>query len=1467
MKAKKISLPIIIVSVVAFMMIATGIASWIITITKDFTPNYSAAGEVVTGLDLTSPTYDGMVYLPKIIDEDKVSTSKFSIGYVRGDSDNYKESDFTTISFDNNGNPVSGPKDAGTYTILYKNKSDGSMVQVKFTINKAELLDTDIVLPTLSPIFYGNTPTFLSPGSVTHELATKNANGENNVETVNGTFIVSSTPTYVGTASTSSSPITIKFVIDDEGNDEGNYLDKELITTVTMYPVACIGSNFYGTVVDAINAANAAGSGEIFVLLNDKGISGDIIGKTINSKITISSGVTLTIPHGMTVTNDVYTFNITLDKTKENSSNLMEFGELYHASKTNFADSVANHTFLKNYIVISNGVSITISSGATLKVTGIIGSTGQGLQGHTSGDYAEIKMMPSSSIINNGLIICGGYIKEVDSNLNYTNYVDYSGNFPVVSQSTFPYQAKITVNGGGEIRMPFVVHDYRGGTSTAGTYVNGSATGAMDGQVDGYVTPFSRYNMPNIQTRIIINYGGILTGYADLYTGEFKMSIFGQSIGTDAQHNVTSIAIIGPSNSLITVNSGTRVTCDTVVRNPGITSNDATSCRTILALNGPEGASLNYMSLTVSVFFTITITTKGIFLPISYFYDIILESGIYDVSTHVKLLPGASLTVKKGATLDLNSEFIVYSDFVDTAPIGYHYPNSEKLGEKGAHLYVNGILNINSSASFGGTIKANGETGVIYVNTQKLTVSSNEGQGKRDGLDLLFVPNANSPITESLNAHIYQNGIIPKDPTNLTSGTYYSIKGDDNKYGWYSEQATIYFDANGGTLTGPSSLGPYDTPHDIEVISDTSFIPTREYYTFYGWYSDKNFTKPVFEYDPIDKVYTLHTTTLYTNITLYAKWVPTEYPINVKYVYKNCSESGTITNTNLSTFNILTDKGLTTPTHDGGYVFGGWFADEELTIKVSNIIGIDNVSKGSIDLYGLWYPQGTQTYTVSYITIGNDDEEFIFEPMPIAIFNNTINFSYPANCSKYNSETTYKKYFDGWYIDTNDDGEYDTLFDPETHLNKDITIYCVWKDKIRILLSNFDDVYLGDYNLYVSPNSDFSVEVLDDFNLKTDEIMVWFVTSSKNTSPFIVSGEIYNLSNYSSYIEDNVLMVYGSIYCKVTISVSNSSTTTSATTTSTTIISGDKKSIINLSTIPSTCYIEKDKTITFTATSTIASDWDYTRITINDVKVENSSSKTASKIETVNSSKSFNVVSASKEKTNICVTPDTLITLADGSQVRIDSLTGNEKLLVWNHELGKFESVPIGFVVKHDIYEKEYLVNKMIFSDNVELNVLGEHVFYNVTLNKYVQIGKHNYLDYINHEFLVLDGQNFKKIQLLAVEFRTEYTRAYSIIPDKHLVTFNNGILSAQPYFAVYLNAFDIDRDTLQYINIEDDINKYGLFTPEDVSNLLSEREFEIFGVKYYKIAISKGYTTWEELVYLFELYREHEGELIFPTN
>ena len=221
-----------------------------------------------------------------------------------------------------------------------------------------------------------------------------------------------------------------------------------------------------------------------------------------------------------------------------------------------------------------------------------------------------------------------------------------------------------------------------------------------------------------------------------------------------------------------------------------------------------------------------------------------------------------------------------------------------------------------------------------------------------------------------------------------------------------------------------------------------------------------------------------------------------------------------------------------------------------------------------------------------------------------------------------------------------------------------------------------------------------------------------------------------------------------------------------------------------------------------------------------------------------------------------CVTPDTLITLADGTQVRVDSLTGNEWLLVWNMETGMLDKAPILFIDVDALAEFEIIT--LHFSDGTSVKVITEHGFWAYDLNRYVYLDR-NAADYIGHTFAKQNGDALEKVQLIDVTLEVQLSEAWSPVTVGHLCYFVNGMLSMPGGVGGLFNIFDVDAETMtyDYEALARDIETYGLYTYEELNALcpLSREMFEAAGGAYLKISIGKGNLTEDEL---FEMIRRY---------
>lgn len=228
-----------------------------------------------------------------------------------------------------------------------------------------------------------------------------------------------------------------------------------------------------------------------------------------------------------------------------------------------------------------------------------------------------------------------------------------------------------------------------------------------------------------------------------------------------------------------------------------------------------------------------------------------------------------------------------------------------------------------------------------------------------------------------------------------------------------------------------------------------------------------------------------------------------------------------------------------------------------------------------------------------------------------------------------------------------------------------------------------------------------------------------------------------------------------------------------------------------------------------------------------------------------------------------CIVEGSLITLADGSQKAVEELTGDEMLLVWNLQTGAFDVAPILFIDSDAV--ASYEVIELEFSDGTEVEVIYEHGFWDITLNRYVYL-RNDAEDYIGHWFnkqSIDENGNmiWTQVQLEEVEIEIEQTTAWSPVTAVHLCYYVNGMLSMPGGIEGLFNIFEVDSATMKYDAeaMAEDIATYGLFTYEEFSSLveISQDVFDAFGGQYMKVAIGKGQIDMQTIATLLDRYSE----------
>jgi len=222
---------------------------------------------------------------------------------------------------------------------------------------------------------------------------------------------------------------------------------------------------------------------------------------------------------------------------------------------------------------------------------------------------------------------------------------------------------------------------------------------------------------------------------------------------------------------------------------------------------------------------------------------------------------------------------------------------------------------------------------------------------------------------------------------------------------------SIKYNMNGGT-NNPSNPTSYNVASPIYLNN-----PTREGYTFEGWYTDKNLKKKLASTTP---AYNSGTT---GNKTFYAKWTAHKYLIKFE---GNGAISGSMKDMSgvYGKSYTLTANAFKRP----GYTFKGWATSENGAVVYNNKAKVSNLTaadEGIVTLYAVWE---RNTYTITY----KGDTAGVSNPTSYNVDSATIVLNNP-------SKTGYT--FDGWYKDS----KYKTKVTEITAGSTgNITLYAKW---------------------------------------------------------------------------------------------------------------------------------------------------------------------------------------------------------------------------------------------------------------------------------------------------------------------------------------------------------------------------------------------------------------------------------------
>lgn len=442
-----------------------------------------------------------------------------------------------------------------------------------------------------------------------------------------------------------------------------------------------VGNNYY-TIEDALDVAT---SGQTIFVLNDTAFATQEIAGVLYNDVkfkTVKTGVTLLLPFNE---NDTVGHIGAGDKRSAN----------YKATA-----ALTGNAKLYKTLVIPEGIEVIVNGKLIVGAqTGKIDAGG--VQNAVSGNYCEISL-GGTITLNNATLEVYGYIK---------------GNGEITANNTTVIE-NLCITG------------WLGGSESAGRYIGDGKLLTSSTNVKNPVQfPFSHYELRSVQLSITLHKGSKHQGYAKIATGDSLGGLIA------AQINEAWLTFVSSDSN---ESSG-------LVR---MKSSDAKVVKTFkggrVGIETYGSLEDGYTSVTLEVGVTISMTSEKVFFPICGKTDIVIKSGTFTQKYNYKLMPGSTLTIENGATLNQNGSIVVYTgDFKDVTDT--HYPSG--LGD--ARFTVDGTLNINGA--FGGKVLSTTAGKVVVGANATITdVYSPEGKGGVSKLTTSYTPLDKTMTTKSL---------------------------------------------------------------------------------------------------------------------------------------------------------------------------------------------------------------------------------------------------------------------------------------------------------------------------------------------------------------------------------------------------------------------------------------------------------------------------------------------------------------------------------------------------------------------------------------------------------------------------------------------------------------------------------------------------------------------------------------------
>lgn len=228
-----------------------------------------------------------------------------------------------------------------------------------------------------------------------------------------------------------------------------------------------------------------------------------------------------------------------------------------------------------------------------------------------------------------------------------------------------------------------------------------------------------------------------------------------------------------------------------------------------------------------------------------------------------------------------------------------------------------------------------------------------------------------------------------------------------------------------------------------------------------------------------------------------------------------------------------------------------------------------------------------------------------------------------------------------------------------------------------------------------------------------------------------------------------------------------------------------------------------------------------------------------------------------------CLLPDSMVMMSDGTYKRAADLTQADSVMSFNHWTGCFEGQKL-FV--NFIYERQLFdVIELSFSNGMNMAVVSGHGLFNLERNRYEIYYGEEFKKHIGERFVAVnyDGihPQIEETVLIDAVVRKERVVKISPVSEYNVNLIVDGLLNIPDDLEGVFDAFEYSGiDGNLRIDSEafaSNVEKYGLFTYDDVKEVMPRYIFDKFNFAYFKTFLGMGVITAEKINQLLMTYAE----------